>query len=82
MSFDLTSLQGPSSTQKAAAKQKFEAEKSSALSAAHGNTGLTSKINAISEHKGAIEELETLMLQATQSNANPAPAQNRTIGIG
>ena len=77
-----SSTQGPASAKKAEMKQKFDTEKTAALSAAHGKTGLLAQINAVTEHKGAIQELEALMLQATQSNANPAQAQQRTIGIG
>jgi hypothetical protein len=87
MSFDVTSpnlTSGVSNqkkadpTKQAEAKQKFDEEKSAALSAAQGNAALLAQINAISPHKGAIEELETLIAQAT----NQASSQkSRTIGM-
>ena len=84
MSLDVNKVnQGQQSgNAKASQKQKFDDEKNAALSAAHGNTGLMAKINAITPHKGAIEELEALMLQAIQSNATQPVNQQRTLGIG
>jgi hypothetical protein len=83
MSLDLNSIsssQGSGdSVKKAALKQQFDTEKTSALSAAKGNSSLLSQINAVSPHKGAMQELEALMLQAVNGASN---TQNRTIGIG
>jgi hypothetical protein len=67
---------------KANKKQQFEQEKSAAVSAASNNPTLLAKINAVSPHKGAIQELEALMMQATQSNATQPVNQQRTLGIG
>jgi len=76
--------QSSSGTQQAGAskKQEFEQTKSKAISAAHGNNSLLSKINGITPHKGAIQEMEALLLQATQSNATQPYQQQRTLGIG
>jgi len=76
--------QSSSGTQQAGAskKQEFDQTKSKAISAAHGNNSLLSKINSVTPRKGAIEELEALLLQATQSNATQPYLQQRTLGIG
>jgi hypothetical protein len=66
---------------KAQMLQKFEDEKAEALSAAQNAPGLISKISAITPHKGAIEELEAIIVQATQSQTSQNVTNNRTIGM-
>jgi hypothetical protein len=83
MSLDVNAMSTvpePNSSQIAVAKQKFQTQKAAALSAAAGQIPLISKINGVTEHKGAIDELQALMLQALQNQINPA--QNKTITIG
>lgn len=62
-------------------KQKFEQEKAYALSMAQGKPELIAKINAISLQKGAIEELEAIMAQISQSGSALSASSGRTIGI-
>jgi hypothetical protein len=69
---------GVNATQKVQKKNQFDDEKTQALSMAQGKPELLSKINAITPHKGALEELEAIMAQISQSSG---AQQANTIGI-
>ncbi len=85
MSMNVSGSNKPHQGAKGAQSKKFEEEKAAAQSAAANNPQLLGRINAVTKQPGGIDQLESLMMQAIQSNSltgAQAPRADRTIGMG
>lgn len=82
----MSSTSIPSVTPKDPAKamemqQKFNAEKATAMAACQGNPALLSQVSAITPQKGAIEQLEAIIAQAS-GKPSQLPAHLQTAHNG